>query len=464
MHNKQYALKLVQEKLNGLNNYSYSQIANLSGYKKLQIVRFSNLFKEKDIDSILVHGLSGKPSNNSASNKELEFIKNLKNQYPVISIAQFMDIYHEDIIFNSKMKQVIIDNHLKLRSYSFFESLFKKENWSSPIKHKEFAKNYIPHPLREPSPKRGFLIMIDGTPHDWFGNGVKFSLHLAIDDATGEILCGWFMPNECLEGYIRLLYLLLTKYGIPENIYSDRHAILVPIKEDGTTHFAEICKDLGINQIAALTPEAKGKVERMNKTLQNRLLNDIKRFNIKTYTELNEWFNSYYKKYINKKFAYKPKETSKAFVKLDNKTNLEYILCAREERTLLDGCVISYKSHYYKIVTDNNKLKPIFKGRKVMVYENVLNHNVYVKYHNKFYITEVLQDRVSRSEKIKITKIQNQKILEQVLKERDERLKQGRNKVEFTLPLLFRFHQLKYLFKQSSSLFVIYFSNRYHFN
>lgn len=333
-----------------------------------------------------------------------------------------MDIYHEDVLFNKNVKKVIEENNLRLRSYSFYENLYKQEKWISPIKHKEFVKNYIAHPLREPTPRRGFLIMIDGTPHDWFCNGVKFSLHLAIDDATGEILCGWFMPTECLEGYTRLLYLLLTKYGIPENIYSDRHAILIPLKEDGTTNFGDICKDLGINQIAALTPEAKGKVERMNKTLQNRLLNDIKRFNIKTYTELNEWFNSYYKSYINKKFAYKPKEKQKSFVKLD-KINLEYILCTRTERTMLDGCVISYNGHYYKVINKDNELKPIFKGTKVLVYENILNHNIYVKYYDKFYNTQALQDRLSRSEKIRITKIENQKILEQVLQERDERLK-----------------------------------------
>ena len=379
------------------------------------------MINEKDIDSILVHGLSSKPSNNSPSTKEIEFIKNFKSQYPVISISQFMDIYHEDVIFNKNMKKEIEENNLRLRSYSFFENLFKHEKWVSPIKHKEFAKNYIAHPLRDPSPSRGFLIMIDGTPHDGFCNGIKFSLHLAIDDATGEILCGWFMPAECLEGYARLLYLLLTNYGIPENIYSDRHAILIPLK-DGSTHFGEICKDLGINQIAALTPEAKGKIERMNKTLQNRLLNDIKRFNIKTYTQLNDWFNSYYKTYINKKFAYKPKEKQKVFVKI-NKTNLEYILCTRSQRTILDGCVISYNGHYYKVITKDNELKPIFKGTKIIVYENILNHNIYVKYYDKFYNTKVLQDKVSRSEKIRITKIENQKILEQVLKERDERLK-----------------------------------------
>ena len=280
--NKVYALKLVQDKTNGLNNYSYSQIASLTGYTKKQIYRFNILINEKDIDSILVHGLSSKPSNNSPSDKEIEFIKNFKNQYPVISISQFMDIYHEDIIFNPKKQDLVKDNNLKLRSYSFFESLYKKEKWISPIKHKEFSKNYINHPLREPSSKRGILIMIDGTPHDWFGNGKKFSLHLAIDDATGEILCGWFMSTECLEGYVMLLYLLVKEHGIPENIYSDRHTILIALKEGEITQFGHMCEDLGINQIAALSPEAKGKVERMNKTLQNRLLNDIQRFNIKS--------------------------------------------------------------------------------------------------------------------------------------------------------------------------------------
>ena len=428
MHNKEYALKLVQDKLNGLNSYSYSQIAFLTGYTKKQIYRFNIQINKKDIDSILVHGLTNKPSNNSPSEKEIEFIKNFKNQYPVISISQFMDIYHEDIIFNPKMESIIEENNLKIRSYSFFDNLYKKEGWVSPIKHKEFSKNYINHPLREPSPRRGILIMIDGTPHDWFSNGKKFSLHLAIDDATGEILCGWFMPTECLEGYTMLLYLLVKNYGIPENIYSDRHTILIALKEGEITQFGHMCEDLGINQIAALSPEAKGKIERMNKTLQNRLLNDIKRFEIKTYEELNKWFNSYYKKYINKKFAYKPKEKDKAFVKL-GKTNLEYILCIREERTILDGSVISCYGHYYKVITNDNELKPIFKGTKVMVHHNILTKRIYVKYYNKFYNTQIVEGMLTKSEKAKITKIENQKKLDQVLRERDERLKARANKV-----------------------------------
>ena len=126
MHNKEYALKLIQDKQNGLNDYSYSQIGSLTGYTKTQIYRMSVTLNKKDIDSILVHGLTNKPSNNSPSPKEIEFIKNFKNKYPVISITQFQDIYHEDVVFNSKMAKAVKDNNLKVRSYSFFESLYEK--------------------------------------------------------------------------------------------------------------------------------------------------------------------------------------------------------------------------------------------------------------------------------------------------------------------------------------------------
>ena len=87
MHNKEYALILVQAKINGLNNYSYSQISTITGYTKMQLIRFSKEIEKKDIDSILVHGLTNKPSNNSPSSKEIEYIKNFKNKYPIIGIT-----------------------------------------------------------------------------------------------------------------------------------------------------------------------------------------------------------------------------------------------------------------------------------------------------------------------------------------------------------------------------------------
>ena len=277
-------------------------------------------------------------------------------------------------------------------------------------------------------PSRGILIQIDGTPHDWFQNGKMWSLHLAVDDATGEILAGWFMPNECLEGYIHILEIILIKHGIPESFYSDRHTILINPIDGKLTQFGSICEDLGINIIAALTPMAKGKVEEKNEVIQNRLINDIKRFNIKTYSELNKWFNDFYIDYLNRKFSYPPKEEENHFIPLDN-ADLSNILCTRVERKILSGNVISYNNNYYRIVDENNVDKPIYKGTSIIVYENVLTKVIKIKYHGKFYNTiQVEGHRIDVVKKEQI-RIENQKQLEQVMKERDERLKARANKV-----------------------------------
>ena len=294
-----------------------------------------------------------------------------------------MDIFHEDIVFNPKMIKVVKLNNLQKRSYSFFENLYHKEGWKSTIKHKCFNKEYEHHPLREPSPRRGILIMIDGTPHDWFNNGRKSSLHIAIDDATGELLCGWLMSTECLEGHI--------------------------------------CEDLGINIIAANTPQAKGKVEKWNNTIQNRLVNDIKRFNIKSIDELNKFFNDFYCDYLNKKYAYEPKEKESSFVPVNN-IDLSNILCIREERKMLDGNVISWKSNYYQVINEDNSIKQIFKGTSLMIYQNVLTKIVKVKYYNHFYNTVQIEGHRQDPIKREKLRIDNQKQLEQVLKERDKRV------------------------------------------
>ena len=422
MHNKEYALKLVQDKMNGSNNYSYSQISSLTGFSKRHLIRLSQLISKKDIDSVLVHGLINKPSNNSPSSKEIEFIRNFKNQYPLISISQFQDIYHEDIIWNSKMSKIVKDNNLKVRSYSFFENFYRKEGWKSPVKHKSFNKDYETHPLREPSPKRGILIMIDGTPHDWFQNGKKFSLHLAIDDATGECLCGWFMPTECLEGYVHMLEILVTKYGIPENIYCDKHTILISPIDGNLTQFGMMCEDLGINIIAANTPQAKGKIEKWNNTIQNRLVNDIKRFNIKSIDDLNIFFNDYYCNYLNQKYAYEPKEEETSFVPLDD-IDLSNILCIRDKRIILSGNMISWNNNYYQILDKDCSIKQIYKGTEIQVFENVLTKIIRVKYYGIFYDTKQIEGHRQDPVKREQLRIDNQKQLEQVLKERDERVK-----------------------------------------
>ena len=147
---KQKALELIKQKINGEIKITYEEISSKTGYGKRQLIRFSQDVEKKDIDDLLVHGLTGRISNNSAPDQEIEYIKKFKNQYPVISISQFMDIYHEDIIWNPKKKDDVIKYSLKLRSESFFQQLYKKEGWKSPIKHKCFDNKKDNHPLRDP--------------------------------------------------------------------------------------------------------------------------------------------------------------------------------------------------------------------------------------------------------------------------------------------------------------------------
>ena len=161
------------------------------------------------------------------------------------------------------------------------------------------------------------------------------------------------------------------------------------------------------------------------KTYKN---NDIKRYGIKSIDELNVFFNDFYCNYLNEKYAYEPKENETAFVPLVN-TDLSNILCIRDTRTILNGNMFSWKNNYYQILDQDNSIKLIYKGTEIQVFENVLTKKVKVKYYNIFYETKKIEGHRQDPVKREQMRIDNQKQLEQVLKERDERLKARANKV-----------------------------------
>ena len=419
--NKEKALTLLKEKLNGERETSYNQLTVLTGYSRSQLLRLSKLLIEKDIDYILKHGNAGRKPSNTATNIELEFIKEFKNQYPVISIAQFMDFYHEEIIWNREMRNTVKDNNLKQRSYHFFKKLYKNEKWITPINHRPFDKKKEAHLLREPSPRIGMLVMIDGTPHDWFSNGQKFSLHIAVDDATGKVLAGWFTKEESQLGYCYMLRILVKKWGIPMAFYSDKHTILKSPKDGNLTQFGRMCNELGIELIFANTPQAKGKVERMNGTIQNRLINDIKRHDIKSYDKLNLWFNSHYVGYLNKKFSYKAKELEEDFVSIGD-TDLTTILCLKAKRKILDGNVISVNNNYYMPIDYDGNPVSFYLGTEVEVWQDIFNGLIRIYKDKNIYNTKLMPGHIRDNDKINQLKINNQKELEQALIERDKRL------------------------------------------
>lgn len=143
------------------------------------------------------------------------------------------------------------------------------------IKSKKMKKL---HQTRDRRPRLGELVQIDGSPHDWFeGRRAKCCLLVFIDDATSRLLGLRFVEAECSLGYFKLCQETIKKHGRPLAYYSDKWGGFrqnLPGKEEELTQFGRLLEELDIELICANSPEAKGRVERANQTLQDRLVKE----------------------------------------------------------------------------------------------------------------------------------------------------------------------------------------------
>lgn len=132
---------------------------------------------------------------------------------------------------------------------------------------------------------------VDASPFAWLGGRVKYTLHGAVDDATGQVTALFICKNECLFGYLEMLRRTIHDFGLPVSLYSDRHSIFrspvadkISIEEQlagvtaNDTQFGRTVSELGITLIPARSPQAKGRIERLWETLQSRLPFDVVRF------------------------------------------------------------------------------------------------------------------------------------------------------------------------------------------
>jgi hypothetical protein len=141
---------------------------------------------------------------------------------------------------------------------------------------------------RTPEAQSGALVQLDASPHAWLETrGPQLALHGAIDDATGAVLALHFRPTEDLHGYVTLLRQLVTTYGLPLALYGDRLNVFVRNDPHWTleeqlrglqdpTHFGRLLRELGIGYITAGSPQAKGRIERLWQTLQDRLVSELR--------------------------------------------------------------------------------------------------------------------------------------------------------------------------------------------
>jgi transposase len=350
-----------------------STAAEMLGVGARQVRRLRARFRQEGMAAV-IHGNCGRPPANRTDPGRL-------NQ--IVALAGPEGKYHD---LNVCHLQELLDREDKIViGRSTLDRLLKQTGVRKP------AKSGPPvHRRRRPRrPAEGMLLQIDGSPFDWLeGRGSKAVLIGAIDDATGKVLFLHFRPTEDQVGYLLLLRSIAQRFGLPMSIYHDRHTILRSPKEPtveeqlaGHTPMSQIQRilaELGIEAIAAYSPEAKGRVERLWRTLQDRLTKELRLANITTLEQANAFLPSFMEHY-NARFAKKPKDPHHAWVPLPANLDMAYYFSVRETRTVRADHCISFAGQLLQLLPGPRD--PSLVGQKVSVH--VVPEGEIVLYHGK---------------------------------------------------------------------------------
>ena len=245
---------------------------------------------------------------------------------------------------------------------------------------------------RERYPQEGQLLQTDGSPHDWLeGRGPELCLIGAIDDATNDVPYAYFQEHEDTKGYMLMLKSITLKRGIPLALYHDRHSIFEVTRDKEAlleeqllgkkplTQIGRLLSELGINSIAATSPEAKGRIERLWKTFQDRLTSELRLAGANSRETANQVLKSFLPEY-NQRFRVSPRETGSAYRKPEAGFKPDEYFCYKYPRTVGSDNVVRFVNHRLQILP--NPERSSYARCKVQIYAG-LNGNLAVYYENQ---------------------------------------------------------------------------------
>ena len=218
----------------------------------------------------------------------------------------------------------------------------------------------------------GELQQMDASSYEWIP-GQIWHLHLAVDDATGTVTGAWFDTQETLNGYYHVFEQILTDYGIPYKFLTDKRTVFTYKKKDALsddkdtyTQFAYACKQLGIELESSSIPQAKGRIERLNQTLQSRLPVELRLAGVTDIHKANEFLHSYLKEF-NEKFSLPFNNIKSVFEMQPSKEKINLTLAVLTERTVDAGHAIQFNKKFYKMVDHKGGQVHYRKGTKVIL-------------------------------------------------------------------------------------------------
>jgi transposase len=346
-------LKVIHEAIE--RHITQNMAALMTGLSERQVRRLVRGIRE-DGESGIVHKSRGKPSNRQMPEKVKEKVLRLyRKKYPGFG----------PLLATEKLKELdgIIISDETLRKWLMEAGLWKKRRKKSSHRRWRVRKECF-----------GEMVQMDGSHHDWLeGRGPKLVLMGYIDDATGNVFGrfydyeGTLPAMDSFKGYVR-------RYGLPQSVYLDRHSTykstkrLTPEEElrgqsSPMSQFERALEELGVEVIHANSPQAKGRVERLFGTLQDRLVKEMRLQEIKTKEEGNGFLKEYLPTY-NRRFRVLAANETDVHVKLPRHFNLDRQLCIKTERTVRNDNTVAHNGRLYQI---EGKVKT----RKVAVEERV---------------------------------------------------------------------------------------------
>lgn len=346
-HHKDRLEEYVKGLIEGI--YTLKQVSGFTGYTVQHLCALKHKYKQQG-SAAFINGHKGKP---------------VKKAVPEKTRRQIIQIYREDFegfnfLFFQKCLKEFHNIHL---SYKTIYNLLSSEKIESPEKHRRQKQKPVHRP-RFRREQGGEMVQMDATPYRWFswcGDNTYYALHGAIDDAEEKITGLYMTENECSYGYYDVLEQTAKNFGIPADIYTDRSSIFCVTPKDRDkmtvqeqlaglhekrTQWQRILDELRINQILAWSPQAKGRVERLWRTIQGRLPWYFRKYGIKNPEEANKFLKEKYIHIFNTEFAIKREKKS---IWRKPPENLKQILCSKFRRRCNSAGIISFQGYRFQV-------------------------------------------------------------------------------------------------------------------
>jgi hypothetical protein len=346
------------------------------GLKTRQIQKLKRAV-ERDGAKGVIHKLKGQVSNNTTidiiEDEVVTFFKQKK-------YTDFGPTFAQEKLANLG----IVVNTETLRLMMIRNKIWKPHKRRGP---------QIVHEWRERKESFGDLVQFDGSYHDWFESGGEECLLAAIDDATGKITCAVFEDNEGVQAVFRFWMMYIETYGRPVAIYLDKfstykvnHKNAVDNKEF-ITQFERAMMELGVRVICANSPEAKGRVERLFGTLQDRMVKEMRLINIKTRDEANQFVCNKYIPDHNKRFSVPAKRETNTHRPLSDELQIKLlsIFSVQSKRKVNNDYTIQFKTRWFQL--EARQKTSVYKRDEVTIEERLDDtirirfKGVYLAYH-----------------------------------------------------------------------------------